>query len=116
MSQVTEEHTTRSDQPVMGGSHTRDLRFAGGVSAGLVSAILVGGALLAPVADWGGQPSARDRGETLTVRLPDAPRPAPCCPGRPPSTATARAAAAAARPAAAPAPPRAAAAASTTPS
>ena len=74
MSHVTEQDTTRSAQPVEGGSHTRDLRFAGGVSAGLVSAILVGGALLAPVADWGGQPSVRDRSETVTVHLPEAPR------------------------------------------
>src|SRR5687768_10000194 len=77
MSQMTDQNSTRLSQPSAGGSHTRDLRFAGGVSAGLVSVILVGGALLAPIANWGGgQPSARDQGKTVTVHLPEASRPA----------------------------------------
>ena len=41
--------------------------FAGAISAGLVAAILVGGALLAPVADWDGlSPSRRRRGPSPT--------------------------------------------------
>src|SRR5215218_3586238 len=53
-------------------SHARDLRFAGAVSAGLVSAILVGGALLAPVADWNGITSSppSDKGQTITLATP----------------------------------------------
>src|SRR5215218_4226443 len=57
-----------------GGFHARDLRLAGGISAALVSAILVGGALLAPVADWEGLSSSRGgTGDDATpVRLADA--------------------------------------------
>jgi hypothetical protein len=70
MSQMTDRDSAGSARPAVGGAHGRDLRFAGGLSAGLVSAILVGGALLAPVTDWGGtRGSMRDRGEGLTVHL-----------------------------------------------
>ena len=53
-------------------SHARDLRFAGAISAGLVSAILVGGALLAPVADWNGLTSSpqKDSDEPLKLASP----------------------------------------------
>src|SRR5215207_4952926 len=51
-----------STKPAEGGFHARDLRLAGGISAALVSAILVGGALLAPVADWDGLSSSRGGG------------------------------------------------------
>src|SRR5215218_297124 len=55
---------------------SHDLRFAGAVSAGLVSVILAGGALLAPVTEFTGSRSTRERVDTVTVRLPDVPRPA----------------------------------------
>jgi hypothetical protein len=66
-----------STKPVEGGFHARDLRLAGGISAALVSAILVGGALLAPVADWDGlSPSAGGGSDkTKPVRLASVPRP-----------------------------------------
>src|SRR5215218_10136141 len=67
-----------SMKPAEGGFHTRDLRLAGGISAALVSAILVGGALLAPVADWDSLSSSPRGGgsdDARTVRLADAPRP-----------------------------------------
>jgi len=48
MSHVQDRDNTSSTEPAKSGSHARDIRFAGAVSAGLVSAILVGGALLAP--------------------------------------------------------------------
>ena len=53
------------------------------ISAGLVSAILVGGALLAPVADWKGLSSSRGAGDgdAQTVRLAEAPNPADARPG-----------------------------------
>jgi len=68
-----ENDTPRSvDRPKDG----RDLRFAGGLSVGLVSAILAGGALIAPVS--GGlddAPEARDAGNSIVtlpnVRQPD---------------------------------------------
>jgi hypothetical protein len=56
---LTPDRNSRSTtKPAEGGFHARDLRLAGGISAALVSAILVGGALLAPVADWDGLSSA----------------------------------------------------------
>lgn len=73
---MKDHNSTSSVQPGQRSSHARDLRLAGGISAGLISAILVGGALLAPVADWGGQLGTRDRGgDVLTVRLPSTPSP-----------------------------------------
>ena len=57
----------RVDRPKDG----RDLRFAGGLSVGLVSAILAGGALIAPVS--GGRddaPEARDVANSI-VTLPN---------------------------------------------
>ena len=69
-------------EPQEGRSRSNDLRFAGGVSAGLICSILVCGALIAPVADFGGTRSAREHGgKTVTVRLPEAPRPATPAPG-----------------------------------
>ena len=56
MRQVTDRDSVRRTKPLKGDFHVRDLRFAGAVSAGLISAILVGGALLAPAANWSGQP------------------------------------------------------------
>src|SRR5215217_671423 len=41
----------------------RDLRFAGSIAAGLVAAILIAGALAAPMVGWSDWPTARD-GET----------------------------------------------------
>ena len=59
-----------SSAPSAPPSHARDLRFAGAISAGLIAAILVGGALLAPVADWNGLTSSRQSGgESGTVTL-----------------------------------------------
>ena len=64
------EHDTpqRDDRPKDG----RDLRFAGGLSVGLVSAILAGGALIAPVS--GGldddAPETRTIGNSV-VNLPE---------------------------------------------
>src|SRR5215213_4395738 len=47
-------------EPRTGGSHARDLRFAGAMSAGLVTAILACGALLAPMSrDFTGTPALR---------------------------------------------------------
>ena len=46
----------------------------GAVSAGLVSAILVGGALLAPVADWDGLTVQRADDDAQTVTLAQTPR------------------------------------------
>ncbi|MGI8778877.1 MAG: hypothetical protein ACR2L8_01680, partial [Solirubrobacteraceae bacterium] len=70
------QHTSRpsSTPPRAGGSHARDLRFAGALSAGLICAILVGGALVAPVTNWKGLPSQRAGDGTQTVRLAPAPR------------------------------------------
>src|SRR5829696_5731659 len=72
-----------STKPAEGGFHARDLRLAGGISAALVSAILVGGALLAPVADWDGLSSSRGGGsdEAKVVHLAQAPRPTADEPG-----------------------------------
>src|SRR5215207_10021921 len=81
MSQVTDRDNTSSVGPAQAGSHARDMRFAAGVSAGLISAILVGGALLAPVTDWGGLERTRQGGRVLTVELPAAPRPRSSAPG-----------------------------------
>src|SRR5215203_4694293 len=68
------DHQSRSsNKPKTSGFHGRDLRFAGGISAGLVSAILVAGALLAPVADWDGLTSTRANDETKTVTLANTP-------------------------------------------
>src|SRR5829696_6860204 len=76
MSHVQDRDSTSSTEPAKSGSHARDIRFAGAVSAGLVSAILVGGALLAPIAERSGDSGARERGsEVLTLQLPKAPRP-----------------------------------------
>src|SRR5215208_1499372 len=76
MSHVQDRDNTSSTEPAKSGSHARDIRFAGAVSAGLVSAILVGGALLAPIAERDGDSGTRERGgEVLTVQLPKAPRP-----------------------------------------
>src|SRR5918995_3449390 len=67
-----------SRKPAEGGFHARDLRLAGAISAALVSAILVGGALLAPVADWDGlSSSGGGADETKTVHLADVPPPQP---------------------------------------
>src|SRR5215207_4417589 len=63
-----------STKPAEGGFHARDLRLAGGISAGLVSAILVGGALLAPVADWKGLSSDRGGDGAGIVTLAETPR------------------------------------------
>src|SRR5829696_8760960 len=57
-----------------GGSAKRDMRFAGGVSAGLISTILVSGALLAPVTDLGSRVASREGVEVRTLELPSAPR------------------------------------------
>src|SRR5215207_6490887 len=76
MSHVQDRDSTSSTEPAKSGSHARDIRFAGAVSAGLVSAILVSGALLAPIAERSGDSGARERGgEVLTLQLPKAPRP-----------------------------------------
>ena len=64
---------SRDGAPPERGSHARDLRLAGGASAGLVSAILVAGALVAPIADRNGEPNPEQSGEVLTVRLPRPP-------------------------------------------
>jgi hypothetical protein len=75
MSQMTDRDSAGSARPAVGGAHGRDLRFAGGLSAGLVSTILVGGALLAPLSNFGGdKPSAADHSRELTLKLPAAPR------------------------------------------
>src|SRR5215207_4827882 len=63
-----------STKPAEGGFHARDLRLAGGISAALVSAILVGGALLAPVADWEGLSSSPGGADGKPVVLAEAPR------------------------------------------
>jgi Bacterial TSP3 repeat len=71
---MRDRDTTSSAAPGHAGSHTRDLGVAGGISAGLIAAILVGGALFAPVADWNGDSRARENGgNTLTVTLPRTP-------------------------------------------
>src|SRR5215218_4239236 len=75
MSQMTDRDSARSITPAQEGSHARDLRFAGGVSAGLISAILVAGALLAPVSNFGGDMPSVGEGTVQTVRLPATPRP-----------------------------------------
>src|SRR4029079_16451665 len=69
------DHRTGSSSATAQGrtSHARDLRFAGGISAGLISAILVGGALLAPVADWDSLGSPRSVDGTQVVQLADLP-------------------------------------------
>ncbi len=56
--------------------HGRDMRFAGGLSVGLVSAILAGGALIAPVRDSGSD-DARQAGHQrgAVVDLPAVTRP-----------------------------------------
>ena len=72
---MTDRDSAGSTRPVEEGSHARDLRFAGAVSAGLISAILVAGALLAPVSDFGGGKASIGEGSVQTVRLPAAPRP-----------------------------------------
>jgi hypothetical protein len=74
---MPDQNSRSSQKPAVGGFHARDLRLAGGISAALVSAILVGGALLAPVADWDGLSSSGgpgSDGNTQPVRLADAPR------------------------------------------
>ena len=64
------DHNIRtSSKAGRGGFHAGDLRFAGAVSAGLVSAILVGGALLAPVASWDDSPSNRATETTAVLKL-----------------------------------------------
>src|ERR1700754_2401853 len=67
------DQNSRSSTSAAKGGHARDLRFAGGISAGLISAILVGGALLAPVADWEGLTSSRGVEDTQTIHLADLP-------------------------------------------
>src|SRR5687768_5076579 len=66
---MPDKNSRSSMKPAKGGFHARDLRFAGAVSAGLVSAILVGGALLAPVADWDRLSSSRGVDSTQEVQL-----------------------------------------------
>ena len=75
MNLMSDQNTRSSTKPRKGGFHAGDLRFAGAVSAGLVSAILVGGALLAPVANWDELPSSRSADDAQTVFLAEAPRP-----------------------------------------
>src|SRR3712207_2581404 len=70
---MPDQHSRSSKNTAKSGFHGRDLRFAGAISAGLVSAILVGGALLAPVADWDGITSTRPDDETKTVKLAQTP-------------------------------------------
>src|SRR5215218_9534449 len=69
---MSDQNSPSSRKP-QGRFHTRDLRLAGAISAGLVSAILVGGALLAPVANWDGLSSSRALDETKDVQLADLP-------------------------------------------
>src|SRR5215218_918392 len=58
-----------------GGAPKRDVGFAVGLSAGLVAAILVTGALVAPIVDRGGFGRSRPQGGAdLVVKLPPAPR------------------------------------------
>ena len=65
---------TRRARPAPGGSHAHDLRFAGAVSAGLITAILAGGALLAPVTHFNnGRPALGSGDEAVNVKLPAAP-------------------------------------------
>nr|MBA3407137.1 hypothetical protein [Solirubrobacterales bacterium] len=66
---MSDHDSTRRAEPAKGGSHARDLRVAGGASAGLVSAILVGGALLAPIVDRNGPAIRQERGQVFTVQL-----------------------------------------------
>src|SRR5215218_4944190 len=75
MSQMTDRDSARSITPAQEGSHARELRFAGGVSAGLISAILVAGALLAPVSNFGGDRPSVGEGTVQSVRLPATARP-----------------------------------------
>src|SRR5689334_12414777 len=70
---MPDQNSRSSTSAAKGGLHSRDLRFAGGISAGLISAILVGGALLAPVADWNGLGSSRSVDDTQVVQLADLP-------------------------------------------
>jgi Bacterial TSP3 repeat len=71
---MPDQNSRSTTRPAEGGFHARDLRLAGAISAGLVSAILVGGALLAPVADFEGLSSSGGGGdETKTVQLADLP-------------------------------------------
>src|SRR3954451_12498021 len=70
---MLDQNSRSSMKPAPRGFHARDLRLAGGISVGLVSAILVGGALLAPVANWERLSSSRGGDDPQIVHLADLP-------------------------------------------
>ena len=67
MSRTTDQQNGSTAE---GSAQVRDLRFAGGLSVGLVVAILVAGALVAPVRDAADDSPAKVGDRSQTVRLP----------------------------------------------
>src|SRR5215207_6840036 len=68
MTALEHDRPHRDDRP----RNSRDLRFAGGLSLGLVSAILAAGALIAPMRDVGGDTRTAGEPASSQVRLPTA--------------------------------------------
>jgi hypothetical protein len=73
MTQPLQDGAARTPRPTAREAQASDFRLAGALSAGLLTLILSGGALIVPSTPWGGATSARLGEPAQTVRLREAP-------------------------------------------